>query len=275
MEAATERETPVPPERAVRGVLVTGGTSGLGLATAERFASTGDRVVITGRDRERGAAAQAHLRALPGAPARGALFVPADAADAGAVRASVAAAVEHLGGLDVLVNNAGIGVAARLIDTPMEDFDRVMAVNVRGCFLYARACYPYLAERRGCIVHVASDAGVIGEAGSGAYSVSKAALVMLSRMLAVDGGPDGVRSNCVAPGDVAPGMRHFAAPGGPDEGRAEDTSSWRTPPIGRIGRAADAAAAVFYLASADAAFVTGATLLVDGGMRAAYPPPGG
>ena len=252
-----------------RSALITGGTTGLGFAIAARFLEEGASVVITGRDERLGQEAEARLRSSAGTPDR-AWFLRADAADADQVEASVAAAVEHMTGLDVLVNNAGIGVAARLVETPVQDFDDLMAVNVRGPFLYARACHPQLRERRGCMIHIASDAGVIGEADIGAYSISKAAVVMLSKMLAVECGPDGVRSNCIAPGDIWPGMRHFGAPG--EDGREEDAEDWRVPPIGRIGQAPDVAAAAAYLASDDASFVNGAVLLVDGGMRAGYPP---
>jgi len=149
-----------------------------------------------------------------------------------------------------------------------------MNVNLRGFFLYAQAAYPHLAQRRGCMIHIASDAGVVGESDIGAYSASKAALIMLSKMLAADGGPDGVRSNCICPGDIAPGMRHFAAPGEPDgRGDGDDPSDWRVPPIGRIGRATDVAAAAVFFACDESSFCTGSVLLVDGGMRAAYPPP--
>ena len=243
-----------------KAALVTGGTSGIGLAIAERFLAEGASVVVTGRDGELGARAASQLGAR-------AWFCRADAAVAGEVDASVAFAVERLGGLDVLVNNAGIGVEARLIDTPVADFDRTMAVNLRGPFLYARACYPHLAARAGCMIHISSDAGVTGEPEIGAYSISKAAVIMLSNMLAIDGGPDGVRSNCICPGDIEPGMRHFATPGG-EEGLPDDASAWPPPPIGRIGRASDIADAAAFLASADSSFCTGSVLLVDGGMRA-------
>jgi len=243
-----------------KAALVTGGTSGIGLAIAERFLAEGASVVVTGRDGELGARAASQLGAR-------AWFCRADAAVAGEVDASVAFAVERLGGLDVLVNNAGIGVEARLIDTPVADFDRTMAVNLRGPFLYARACYPHLAARAGCMIHISSDAGVTGEPEIGAYSISKAAVIMLSNMLAIDGGPDGVRSNCICPGDIEPGMRHFAPPGGED-GLPDDPSTWPPPPIGRIGRASDIADAAAFLASADSSFCTGSVLLVDGGMRA-------
>ena len=199
-----------------KGALVTGGTSGLGVAIAERFLAEGSSVVVTGRDEALGARALALLR---GSGSGEAWFCPADAADQEAVDASVAFAVEQLGALDILINNAGIGVHARLIDTPTADFDRVMAVNLRGPYLYARACYPHLAARTGCMIHIASDAGVTGEPNIGAYSISKAGVIMLSKMFALDGGRDGVRSNCICPGDIEPGMRHFAPPGG-EIGRA-------------------------------------------------------
>jgi NAD(P)-dependent dehydrogenase (short-subunit alcohol dehydrogenase family) len=194
-------------------------------------------------------------------------FLPADAADPDAVASSVTAAVGHLGGLDVLVNNAGIGVSARLIDTPLADYDRVMDVNVRGYLLYAQHAYPHLARRRGCMIHVASDAGVWGEQATGLYSVTKAAVIMIGKMLALDGGPEGVRSNVLCPGDIWPGMRHMAPPGETDRPEEGD---WPLPPIGRLGNARDVAAAAVFYASQEAEFITGTTLLVDGGMTAGY-----
>ena len=244
--------------------LVTGGTTGLGFAIAERFLREGARVALTGRDRTIGIDAEAGLRELGVAH-----FIAADAGDPAQIRTSVEETVSHLGGLDVLVNNAGIGTQARTVDTPDELFDRVMEVNVRGYFVYAKAAYPHLRRRHGSMVHISSDAGVRGEKDIGIYSVSKAAVIMLSNMLALDGGPDGVRSNCVCPGDIAPGMRHMAPPGEEDRGE-DDPATWPRPPIGRIGRANDVAAAVLFLASEASAFCTGASLLVDGGMRAGH-----
>ncbi len=241
--------------------LVTGGTTGLGLAIAGRFQDEGARVVITGRDHDLGERAEREL----GPDAR---FVAADAADPDAVAASVRAAVGHLGGLDVLVNNAGVGVAARLLDTPLTDYDRVMNVNVRGYLLYAQHAYPYLARRRGCMIHVASDAGIWGEQAIGLYSVTKAAVVMLGKMLALDGGPDAVRSNVLCPGDIWPGMRHMAPPG--EQDGSDGDGDWPVPPIGRVGQAGDVAAAAVFYASNQAEFITGTTLLVDGGMTAGY-----
>ncbi|HZU13912.1 MAG TPA: glucose 1-dehydrogenase [Chloroflexota bacterium] len=241
--------------------LITGGTTGIGLGMAERFLGEGARVAITGRDRELGARAEQALRE------RGdAVFIVADAADEAAVNRSVAETVDRFGGLDILVNNAGVGVEATLLDTPVADFDRIMAINLRGPFLYARAAYPHLAERRGSMIHISSDAGITGERPIAAYSVSKAALIMLSKMLALDGAKDGVRSNCICPGGTEPGMRHMGPPGDPD--REERAESWERPPLGRLGVAADIAAAAVFFASDEAAFYTGAVLLADGGMQA-------
>ncbi len=142
-----------------------------------------------------------------------------------------------------------------------------MDVNVRGYFLYARAAYPHLALRRGTMLHIASDAGIWGEQSIGLYSVSKAAVVMLGKMLALEGGPDGVRSNVLCPGDTWPGMRHMAPPGEQDRPESGD---WPVPPIGRIGQASDVAAAAVFYASAEAEFITGTALPVDGGMTAGY-----
>jgi NAD(P)-dependent dehydrogenase (short-subunit alcohol dehydrogenase family) len=246
-----------------KAALITGGTTGIGFSIAEAFLAEGARVVITGRDVDLGASAERRL-----GPHGEARFLKADAADHEQVADSVEKAVTLLGGLDVLVNNAGIGVQASPLDTPIEDFDRVMGVNVRGCFLYAKACFPHLEERGGSMIHISSDAALLGEVAIGIYSVSKAAVNMLSNVLAIEGGRRGVRSNAICPGDTEPGMRHMGPPEEPD--RPEDPATWFVPPVGRIGRGIDVAQAAVYLASDRASFVNGVTLQVDGGMRAGY-----
>lgn len=240
-------------ERAV--ALITGGTSGIGLAVARRLLAEGASVVITGRDADRGASVQ-------GALGERALFVAADAAREDDVTRSRDNALERFGRLDILVTSAGIALTERLIDTPPEHFDRLMSINVRGCYLYARACFEALTRTRGCMIHIGSDAGLRGEQAIGAYSVSKAAVVMMSNMLALDGAPFGVRSNCICPGATAPGMRHIGPSSEPDRG--DDPDHWPPAPLGRIGDPDDIAGAVAYLASAEASFVSGALLIVDG-----------
>jgi NAD(P)-dependent dehydrogenase (short-subunit alcohol dehydrogenase family) len=221
----------------------------------------GARVVITGRDRDRGESAAGELSQVGDAA-----FVGADAADPDAVRASVAVALDRFGRLDVLVNNAGIALTERLVDTPVDAFDRLMAANVRGPFLYSRACFDALSRTRGSMVHIGSDAGLRAEQPIGAYSVSKAALVMMSQVLALDGAPHGVRSNCVCPGATAPGMLHIGPADDPDRG--DDPSDWPPAPLGRIGTADDVAGAVLYLTGPQASFVSGAVILIDGGNAA-------
>ena len=248
-----------------KAILLTGGSTGLGFAMDDRILREGAHVVFTGRDTELGMQAEGSL-----GEAGEAWFVQADAADLSAVELSIDFTVSRLGGIDVLVNNAGVGVVARLVDTPVEDFDSVMAVNVRGCYLYARAAYHHLRRSRGCIINVSSDAGVVGEQSIGVYSVSKAAVIMLSNMLALDGGPEGVRSNCICPGDIVPGMRHMVRPG--TDAREDDPSEWPIPPIGRLGTADDVANAAVFFASDESSFCNGAVLLIDGGMRAGIRP---
>ena len=241
--------------------LVTGGTSGLGFEIARRFLEEGASVVITGRDLALGADAEASLGGFGAAK-----FLSADAAEPDQVRASVDETVALLGGLNILVNNSGIGVVAGVLDTPQDSYDLVMDVNVRGPFIYAQAAFPHLEERGGSMLHVASDAGVMGEEDIGIYSVSKAALIMLSNMLAIEGGRRGVRSNALCPGDTAPGMRHMGPPG--RDRPEDDPAGWIVPPLGRVGQATDVADAAVFLCSPHAGFINGVALLVDGGMRA-------
>jgi NAD(P)-dependent dehydrogenase (short-subunit alcohol dehydrogenase family) len=244
------------PRHSDQRALVTGGTSGIGEAVVTRLAEEGARVVFTGRDAARGAAV---------AHATGARFVIADARDGFAVTASVQQALALLGGLEVAVLNAGVLCEATLSETTDEQWDTVMSTNLVAPFRYARELLPALRESGGSMVLVASDAGVWGETPIAAYSVSKRAVIMLTRMLAVEAGPGGVRVNAVCPGDTEPGM--VTTVGGRDA--LPDTSEWTRPPLGRLVHARDVAAAVSFLVSDEARTITGADLLIDGGMRAA------
>lgn len=235
--------------------LVTGGTSGIGAAIVGRLRDEGAKVVFTGRDATRGGAI---------ADRTGAAFVQADARDPAAIRRSVAEAASRLAGLDAVVLNAGVLHASALSETSDDSWDTVMETNLLAPYRYAVACLPALRTAGGSITLISSDAGVWPEVAIGAYSVSKRALIWLGHMLAVEGGPQGVRVNVVCPGDTAPGMASFI------EGRVEPegTAGWLLPPLGRVGTGADVAAAVAFFISDESAFCNGSVLLVDGGMRA-------
>lgn len=237
-------------------VLVTGGTSSIGSCVVERLREQEARVAFTGRNRERGASVTART---------GAEFVRADARDLGQVRDSVRIAADVLGGLDALVLAAGVLHVDELSRTPDEAWDALLETNVVAASAYAAECLPvFRAQGGGAIVTVSSSVAVWPDTSTGAYAVSKRALLALSEMLAVEGAPDGVRVNVVCPGDTASGMTASV------DGQARNGSvEPPLPPLGRYTRPADVADAVMYFLSEAASFCTAATLLVDGGMRAA------
>jgi NAD(P)-dependent dehydrogenase (short-subunit alcohol dehydrogenase family) len=240
-------------------VLITGGTSGIGRACVAGLTARGARVVFTGRDERRGDEVAAET---------GGTFVAADASDEGAIRRSVDAAAEALGGLDALVCAAGVTIDAGLTETTLDDWRALMDVNVTAPYLYSVACLPLLrVAGGGSIVHIASDAGVWGDARIGGYSVSKAALIALAQMLAIEAGPDGITVNAVCPG----GVGHVMA--ATTRGRVEqrsDPATWLVPPVGRFQTPEEIAGVVAFLLGPDARYINGAAMLVDGGIRAGY-----
>ena len=238
-----------------RRALVTGGTSGIGAATVRRLVAEGAGVVFTGRSAERAAAIEAET---------GATFVPADSRDPAATRDSVEAAVATLGGLDLLIPNAGVLLFDHLPETSDEDWDVLFDTNLLAPLRYVQAALPHLGPGSS-IVLLGSDAAYWGQNEIGAYSVSKRCIHMLTRMLAVELGPLGIRTNAICPGDTAPGMVTTTR----DRDDLPDIDSWTKPPTGRSVEADDIAAAIAYLVSDDARSTNGAELLVDGGMGAA------
>jgi NAD(P)-dependent dehydrogenase (short-subunit alcohol dehydrogenase family) len=232
-----------------RSALVTGGTGGIGSAIVRRLRADGYDVVFCGRDEVRG-------RALE--QATGAVFRRADAADRSACDASVAFALERLGGVDLLVANAGILVAGPLATTSDEQFDRLVEINLTAAFRYGRALFaPMRSQGGGAMVMVASDSAIRGSHRIPAYSVVKAGVVAIAELLGAEGAPHGIRANAICPGNTLPGMA------------GDDAAGWRPTASGAFATGDDVAAAVAFLASREAAHINGATVRIDGATGAA------
>jgi NAD(P)-dependent dehydrogenase (short-subunit alcohol dehydrogenase family) len=244
-----------------RVALVTGAASGIGRAIAGAFVQAGARVALVDVDAAIGTAATQAIAREGGC----AVFIPADVSRSVDCRGAVDRVVEAFGRLDVVVNNAGIIRRADVVELPEEEWDRVMAVNVKSVFLLSKFAVPVMTRGGGgAIVNVSSGWGLVGGPRAVSYCASKGAVVLLTRAMAIDHGPAGIRVNCVCPGDTSTNMlRTEALQLGEPLDQFLAGSAKR--PLGRIGRPEEIAQAVLYLASDAASFVTGATLVVDGG----------
>ncbi len=244
-----------------RVALVTGGASGIGRATALLFACEGAAVVVADLDEVRAGAVVGDIESAGGR----ALAVPCDVSRAEDCRRAVQAALATFGRLDVLFNNAGIIRRADVLGTTEEEWDRVMAVNVKSILLMSKEAVPVMAAQGGgSIVNTASGWGLVGGRNAVSYCASKGAVVNMTRAMALDHGAQGIRVNCICPGDTDTGMlRHEARQLGADEEVFLAEAAHR--PLGRVGRPEEIAQAVLYLASDASSFVTGTALVVDGG----------
>jgi NAD(P)-dependent dehydrogenase (short-subunit alcohol dehydrogenase family) len=252
-----------------RVVLVAGGAGGMGRAIGRRFAPHVAAVVLADVDAPRLAAAAAGLEGL-GAEVR---TCTADLRRPAACRAAVEAAAAA-GRLDVLVAAAGVWVEGPAEAATEEEWDRTLEVNLKGPYFLAAAAIPFLERTGGVVVNVASDAGLVGNAGAAIYCASKGGLVLLTRALALELAPRGVRVNAVCPGDTETPMLAFQAEryggGDPAAYRANLLRKYPQRERARFARPEEIAEAVFYLASPAAAPVTGATLSLDFGISAGY-----
>ena len=226
--------------------LVTGGASGIGLAVAQRFVEEGAEVIVG--DLEGGDVA---------------LDVRSRESTENAVRESV----ERMGGLTTVVCNAGRPVLGTVDEVDLDEWNDGLATNLTGVYLTAKVAWPHLAENGGAILSTASILGVMATGGQAVYCAAKAGVVMLTKCLAIDGAPHGIRANCVCPGMVQTPMLEGILEQQLDPTAARATAT-AFAPMGRLGQPGDIADAFVYLASEEASFVTGIALTVDGGLGA-------
>jgi len=238
-----------------RTALVTGGASGIGAATCRALDAAGAQVVVADVDEP---AAQALAGEL------GARAVILDITD----EAAVTAAFEEIPKLDILVNNAGIGLVGGVRETELADFERLFRVNVTGMFLVTRAALPLLLASHGSIVNIGSVAGLVGVKKRFAYCATKGAVVAMTRQLAVDY-PTGLRVNCICPGTVdTPFVEAYLEKYHKHEKEKVRAELNQRQPVGRLGKPEEIANLALYLCSAEAEFVNGSVITIDGGWTA-------
>jgi meso-butanediol dehydrogenase/(S,S)-butanediol dehydrogenase/diacetyl reductase len=245
-----------------RGAIVTAGGAGIGAATARRLAQEGAAVVVADLSGRR---ANEVAAAINGSGGRAAP-IKIDVADPDGVQAAIRLALERFGRLDIMVNNAGLAEPARLDDIPLESWNRVLAVTLTGTFLGMKYCLPIMRRQgRGVIVNTASISGTAGDYGLASYNAAKAGVVNLTRSAAIENARHGIRVNCVCPGAINTRAAELLGKAGADDWRRRQAEAH---PIGRIGEPAEIANTVRFLASDESSFITGAAIVVDGGVTA-------
>jgi NAD(P)-dependent dehydrogenase (short-subunit alcohol dehydrogenase family) len=241
--------------------LITGGNSGIGSATAALLAKEGAAVVITGRNQERG---EQVAQAINDAGGK-AMFIRTDVRVANECRQAVEQTLERFGRIDVLFNNAGVFHPKTVPECTEQEWDETIDSSLKGAFLMSKYALPSMIERgSGSIIHNRSGWGILGGDRAAAYCAAKGGLVVMAKAMAIDHGPDGIRVNCVCPGDTeTPMLTDDANKRGMEWEDYVAAGSDR--PLGRIGTAEEIARAVLFLASDDSSYVTGEALVVDGG----------
>jgi len=241
--------------------LITGATSGIGEAAAILFAREGARVAFTGRNADRGAEVVARIQQAAGH----AVFIRADVSSAADCQRAVDQTLHAFGRLDILFNNAGVFYPQTALECSEKEWDEQIDVNLKGTFLMSKAALPTMvAQKRGVIINNSSGWGIVGGDRAVAYCASKGGVVLMTKAMAIDHGGQGIRVNCVCPGDVETPMLPLDAK---MRGlKWEDyIAGCALRPLGRVGTVEEIAKAVLFLASDDSSFMTGAALVVDGG----------
>jgi NAD(P)-dependent dehydrogenase (short-subunit alcohol dehydrogenase family) len=269
-----------------KSAVVTGGTSGIGESIARRFSAEGATVALVGRRVEEGERVASSIRAEGGR----AIFVKADVSSSSSVEAMTKVCIEELGGISILVNNAGVSTGNAPLESVTEgDWDKVMGTNAKGTFLCSRAIVPHIIKNGGgSVVNVSSGGGLKPYVGGTAYAASKAAVIMLTKVLALEHGKDAVRANCICPGSIRSemfedGVRGFVKRAAAQQQQQEQQGVGGRPrteaptaetimgniargiPLGRLGEPNDVASLAAFLSSEQASFINGAVVVIDGG----------
>jgi NAD(P)-dependent dehydrogenase (short-subunit alcohol dehydrogenase family) len=248
-----------------RVAIVTGGSKGIGQGIARVFHEEGAIVVIASRGREEGE----HISSELGAAEGRAWYVATDVTRSASIRAAIEGAAERFGRLDILVNNAGYHLSKNVEQTSEEEWEFIINTNLRSTFLCAKYAIPHLRRTRGNIINISSMVGLVGQPNAGAYSASKGGQIAMTKGMALDFAVDGIRVNALCPGWIETPLVEdwFSQQKDPAASRQYIHGAH---PLGRIGTAEECGRAAAYLASDDAAFVTGITLNLDGGVTLGY-----
>ena len=246
--------------------VVTGSSKGIGEGIARVFSREGAQVVVVCRTESAGVRMAEEL----GSAENRALFIKTDVTDSGDIQAMIRRTVDHFGRLDILVNNAGYHISKNVEDTSEDEWEFIQSTNLRSTFLCSKYAIPHLRRTKGNIINISSMVGLVGQPNAGAYSATKGGQIAMSRGMAIDFAPDGIRVNVICPGWIQTPLVEDWFGQQEDEAAAREYIYGRHP-LGRIGTIEECGKAALFLATNDdSAFVTGITLNIDGGITLGY-----
>lgn len=245
--------------------IVTGASKGIGLGIARVFSVEGAKVVVTCRSEEEGRQTAVELGSNEGR----AIFIKTDVTSSKSIQNMINKTIEVFGKLDILVNNAGYHISKNVEETSEDEWEYIINTNLRSTFLCSKYAMPHLRRTKGNIINISSMVGLVGQPNAGAYSATKGGQIAMSKGMAIDFAPDGIRVNVICPGWIDTPLVEdwFSQQKDPGEARKYIFGQH---PLGRIGTIEECGKAALYLASDDAAFVTGITLNIDGGITLGY-----